>query len=62
MDSVGCQLLPLKLGAAAMVVLALGFAGDGDFEDAKASERDYIQRVCTGVHADFKQLEVKCGD
>ena len=58
----GCQLLPLKLGAAAMVVLALGFAGDGDFEDAKASERDYIQRVCTGVHADFKQLEVKCGD
>jgi hypothetical protein len=45
-----------------MVVIALGFAGDGDFEDAKASERDYIQRVCSGVHADYNQLGVRCGD
>ena len=55
-------MLPLKLAAAAMVVLALGFAGDGDFEDAKASERGYIERVCGGVHSDFKQLGVACGD
>ena len=55
-------MLPFKIGAAAMVVLALGFAGDGDFEDAKALERDYIERVCAGVHADYNRLEVACGD
>ena len=55
-------MLPLKLAAAAMVVIALGFAGDGDFEDAKASELDYIERVCSGVHADYNQLGVRCGD
>ena len=58
----GCQLLPLKLGAAALIVMALGFAGDGDFEDAKALERDYIERVCGGVHSDYKQMGVNCGD
>tara|TARA_R110002153_G_scaffold200084_1_gene353438 strand:+ start:568 stop:735 length:168 start_codon:yes stop_codon:yes gene_type:complete len=54
--------LPFKLAAAAMVVIALGFAGDGDFEDAKASERDYIERYCTGVHGNYMNLEVACGD
>ena len=62
MGSVGCPVLPLKLGAAAIIVLALGFAGDGDFEDAKALERDYIERVCSGVHADYNRLGVACGD
>lgn len=62
MDSVGCPVLPLKLAAAATIVLALGFAGDGDFEDARASELDYIQRVCAGVHADYNRLGVACGD
>lgn len=62
MDSVGCQVLPLKLAAAALVVVALGFAGDDDFEDAKASERDYIERVCAGVHGDYNRLGVACGD
>jgi hypothetical protein len=59
---VGCQVLPLKLAAAAILVIALGFAGDGDFEDAKASERDYIERVCSGVHGDYQQMGVACGD
>jgi hypothetical protein len=54
--------LPLKLAAAALIVMALGFAGDGDFEDARASELDYIQRVCAGVHADYNRLGVACGD
>ena len=62
MGSAGCQVLPLKLAAAAMVVIALGFAGDGDFEDAKAQERDYIERYCTGVHGNYMDLEVTCGD
>ena len=62
MGSVGCPVLPLKLGAAAIIVLALGFAGDGDFEDAKALERDYIERVCSGVHGNYMNLEVNCGD
>ena len=60
--SVGCPVLALKIGAAAMVVIALGFAGDGDFEDAKAQERDYIERYCTGVHGNYMNLEVACGD
>ncbi len=55
-------MLPLKLAAAALVVVALGFAGDDDFEDAKASERDYIERVCAGVHGDYNRLGVACGD
>jgi hypothetical protein len=45
-----------------MFIVALGAAGDADFEDAKASERDYIERVCSGVHADYNQLGVRCGD
>lgn len=55
-------MLPLKLAFAAMVVIALGYAGDGDFKDAKASERDYIERVCAGVHGDYNRLGVACGN
>ena len=55
-------MLHFKLAVAAMFIIALGAAGDADFEDAKASERDYIERYCTGVHGNYMNLEVTCGD
>lgn len=54
--------MALKIGAAAMVVLALGFAGNMDMADAEALEADYKTRVCAGVHSDYLDLGVNCGD
>lgn len=55
-------MLGLKIVGAALFVVALGVAGNGDFEDALATEQAYIERVCSNVHSDYQSLGVVCGD
>lgn len=55
-------MLAVKLGAAAFFIIALGAAGNMDMADAEASEAEYKNRVCAGVHSDYLDLGVSCGD
>ncbi len=53
------------LSALALTTLAiagLGTAGTADFEDAKASEAAYCERVIEGTHTDYLQLGGVCYD
>mgnify|MGYP001102426077 CR=1 FL=1 len=45
---------------AAFVLACVYFAGDADLEQAKQAEASYIERVCLGVHSDYKARGVKC--
>ena len=58
----GCPVLALKIGAAALFILALGAAGNMDMADAEASQAEYKTRVCAGVHSDYLDIGVNCGD
>jgi hypothetical protein len=62
MDSRVAPVLAVKLGAAAFFIIALGAAGNMDMADAEASEAEYKNRVCAGVHSDYLDLGVSCGD
>lgn len=55
-------MLAVKIGAVALFVIALGAAGNMDMADAEASEAEYKNRVCAGVHSDYLDLGVNCGD
>ena len=54
--------MALKIGAAALFILALGAAGNMDMADAEASQAEYKTRVCAGVHSDYLDIGVNCGD
>lgn len=43
-----------------ILILAFGFTGSGDFEVAKQSEADYIERVCNGIHTNYLELDFTC--
>ena len=44
----------------AILIIAFGFVGGGDYEVAKQSEADYIERVCAGIHTNYLELDFKC--
>ena len=48
------------LGLTALVLTALVTVSDADFEDAKASEEAYCERVIEGTHTDYLQLGGVC--
>jgi len=43
-----------------LIVLAFGYIGESDYQDALASEQRYIERVCDGAHSDYLSLGVTC--
>jgi hypothetical protein len=45
-----------------LVILACGYAGNADFDDALAEEQRYIERVCDGAHSDYLSLGVTCAE
>lgn len=54
-----------ELTTAAMIALTLallGIAGANDFEDAKASEAAYCERVASGTHTDYLNISEVCND
>lgn len=50
----------LRYPLLALVILAFGYAGDADFDDALAEEKRYIERVCDGTHSDYLNLQRDC--
>lgn len=50
-----------KFALGALIVVMFGTVGNMDFEDAKASELAYKERVCQQVHGDYLDLGVRCG-
>lgn len=43
----------LALIVVAVLAMALGVAGNGDFEDAQLQEREYCENVASGAWADY---------
>ena len=52
--------MKLRYPLALLVLLALGFAGQGDFEEEQEEEARYAERVCSGVHGDYLNLSLAC--
>ena len=52
--------MKLRYPLALFVLVALGLAGNGDFEEAQAEEARYAERVCSGVHGDYLNLSPDC--
>jgi len=50
-----------KVALGAFVVVMFGMVGSMDYEDAKASEMAYEERVCQQVHGNYLDLDVRCG-
>jgi hypothetical protein len=50
------------LAVTTLAIAGLGTAGSADFEDAKASEAAYCERVIEGTHTDYLQLGGVCHD
>jgi len=50
----------LRYPLALFVLVALGLAGQGDFEEEQAEEARYAERVCTGAHGDYLSLSPDC--
>lgn len=46
----------------AFTLALLGIAGANDFEDAKASEAAYCERVSSGTHTDYLNISEVCND
>ena len=46
--------------ATALLLSALGAVSDSDFEDAKASEAAYCERLAAGAHSDYLDLKEVC--
>ena len=52
--------MKLRYPLALLVLLALGFAGESDFQEEQTEEARYEERVCTGVHGDYLNLSPAC--
>jgi hypothetical protein len=50
-----------KVALVAFFIVMFGMVGSMDYEDAKASEMAYEERVCQQVHGDYLDLDVRCG-
>ncbi len=50
-----------RAGIIAIVGACLYFAGNSDFQEAERAEAAYVERVCLGVHSDYRELGVDCG-
>jgi len=47
-------------GVAAFLCVCVYFAGNADLEEAQRAEAEYIERVCLGIHSDYKERGVEC--
>ena len=50
----------LRYPLALFVFVALGLAGQGDFEEEQAEAARYAERVCSGVHGDYLNFSPDC--
>lgn len=47
--------------AVVLAFMLLGFAGEADYQAELHEQERYEERVCQGVHSDYKGLGVRCG-
>ena len=52
--------MKLRYPLALFVLVALGFAGEGDFQEEQAEAARYAERVCSGTHNDYLNLSPAC--
>ena len=52
--------LMVRASIALVLVMAIGTAGTMDLDTAINIETDYAERVCDGVHRDYKKRGVRC--
>jgi len=52
--------MKLRYTLALFVLVALGLAGQGDFEEEQAEAARYAERVCSGAHSDYLNLSPIC--
>ena len=50
----------VKAVVALTFLIAIGFVGNGDYEDALAEEAHYTNMVCAGHWPDYKNLGISC--
>lgn len=43
-----------------ILMVIMGIAGEMDYEDAKAFEKQYIIEVCTGQIPNYKEWKIDC--
>jgi len=53
------QKLTAAVGAFAFLV-ALGVAGESDYQEAVRQEQEYQHMVCSGAWPNYKRIPVKC--
>ena len=49
------------IGICVFLGACLYLAGNSDLEEAQRAEAEYIERVCLGVHSDYRELGADCG-
>jgi hypothetical protein len=54
------EALMVRASIALVLVMAIGTAGTMDLDTAINIETDYAERVCDGVHRDYKKRGVRC--
>ena len=52
--------LMVRASIAFVLVMAIGTAGTMDLDTAINIETEYAERVCDGVHRDYKKRGVRC--
>jgi hypothetical protein len=54
------EALMVRASIALVLVMAIGTAGTMDLDTAINIETEYAERVCDGVHRDYKKRGVRC--
>jgi hypothetical protein len=54
------EALMVRASIGLVLVMAIGTAGTMDMDTAINIETEYAERVCDGVHRDYKKRGVRC--
>ena len=52
--------MKLRYPLALLLIVGFFIAGNSDYENEVMEERQYIERVCDGVHKDYLNLRPSC--
>jgi hypothetical protein len=52
--------MKLRYPLALLLIVGFFIAGNSDYENEVMEEKQYIERVCQGVHGDYLRLRPSC--
>ena len=52
--------MKLRYPLALLLIVGFFIAGNSDYENEVMEEKEYIERVCQGVHKDYLNLQPSC--